>query len=85
MPMEVSMTIATIDHIHDGSIGMKKNRIEVKMQMRDAPMNAPLLEPTIVVNFGERPPKIIQVTSPNAIRTVELMMSQPTVTYPSKQ
>ena len=70
MPMEVSTTIPTIAQIQAGSIGMKKKAVEVTMQMSAEPMKAPLLEPIIVVNLGERAPKIIQVTSPKAISTV---------------
>ena len=70
MPIEVSTTIPTIVQIQAGSIGMKKKATEVTMHMRAEPMKAPLFEPIMLVNRGERAPKIIQVTSPKAISTV---------------
>ncbi len=70
MPTEVRITVATISHIYFGAIGMKKNATEVTTQMTAVQMKAFLFEPTSLVNQGESPPNIMQVTSPKAIRTV---------------
>ena len=44
--------------------------MESTKQSAAAQKNAIRLEPTKRVNQGDTPPKIIQVTSPNAIKTV---------------
>ena len=49
---------------------MKKKATDVTMQMIDAAENALDLEPAIFVNIGDRPPNIMQVTSPNVMKTV---------------
>ena len=70
MPMEVRMTIAIISQMYFGSIGMKKKAMEVTAQMIAAQLKALRLEPTHLVNAGDRPPKIMQVTSPKVMNTV---------------
>ena len=70
MPTEVSMTIAIISQMYFGSIGMKKKPTEVAAQMSAAMRKARFLEPAHLVNAGERPPNIMQVTSPKVMKTV---------------
>ena len=53
-----------------GSMGMKKKAMEVTAQMMAAQLKALRLDPTHWVNLGERPPKIMQVTSPKVMKTV---------------
>lgn len=60
----------TISHINDGFIGIKKNTTEVTKHITAAQVNAIRFEPTHLVNDGEIPPNIMQVISPNAIKTV---------------
>ena len=64
------MTIATITQMNFGSIGMKKKATEVTAQMMAARRKARRLEPAHCVNLGDRPPKIMQVTSPKVMKTV---------------
>ena len=64
------MTVATITQMYFGSIGMKKKPTEVTAQMRAAHIKAFFLEPTHLVKRGDRPPKIMQVTSPKVMNTV---------------
>ena len=68
--MEVRMTITIISQMYFGSIGMKKKAMEVTAQMMADHTKALRLEPTHLVNFGDRPPKIMQVTSPKVMNTV---------------
>ena len=70
MPIEVMITLATITQIQAGSIGMKKNRMDDTAQIIAAHAKAFFLEPTFLVNQGERPPKTMQVASPNIMNTV---------------
>jgi hypothetical protein len=49
---------------------MKKKMTERTRQSAAAQKNAIRLLPTNRVNHGDTPPKIIQVTSPNAMKTV---------------
>ena len=70
MPTDVSTTNATITHIYAGSMGTKKKATENTAHINADMMKALLLEPTFSVNFGETPPKIIQVSSPKVIKTV---------------
>ena len=53
-----------------GSIGTKKKAMENTMQMMAATAKALRFEPIHWVNLGDRPPKIIQVTSPKVMNTV---------------
>ena len=64
------MTSTIISHIYDASLGMKKNAMELAAQMSAAMLKALFFEPTIRVKTGERPPKIMQVTSPKVMNTV---------------
>ena len=53
-----------------GSIGTKKKAMEVTKQMMAATAKALRFEPIHWVNLGDRPPKIMQVTSPKVMNTV---------------
>ena len=64
------MTTATITQIQAGSIGMRKKLADVTAQIMAAQEKALRLEPTHLVNFGDRPPKTMQVTSPKVMKTV---------------
>ena len=70
MPIDVRITTATITQMNAGSIGMKKNSTDVMAQIAAAHMNAFFFVPTILVNAGDSPPNIIQVTSPKVMNTV---------------
>ena len=69
-PAEVRMVTPIITQIYAGFIGMKKKRIEVTKQMKAEKINVLRFEPSHFVQTGDRPPKIMQVTSPKAINTV---------------
>ena len=49
---------------------MKKNITDDTTQMMAAHTKALRFEPTHCVNYGDTPPKILQVTSPNVMNTV---------------
>ena len=53
-----------------GFIGTKKNATDVTAQITIDHAKARFLEPIILVNAGDKPPNIIQVTSPKVINTV---------------
>ena len=59
-----------MSQIYFGSMGMKKYATEKTQHMTEAQMKARRLEPIFFANSGLRAPKIIQVTSLKAMKTV---------------
>lgn len=67
------------------SMGMKKNATDVTAQYTADQKKAMRLEPIFSVNYGAIAPNTMQVTSPNAMKTVKLMIKPLMVTFPWRQ